>query len=85
VNKIPAKITYVYTSFGANNDAARDYIANKLGRRERHWLRVKRVRKACRSTCGLIPPPSACSNRNAPQPVMIIPIALSVSGGLHSA
>ena len=25
------KITYVYTSFGANNDAARDYIANKLG------------------------------------------------------
>ncbi len=26
-----AKITYVYTSFGANNDAARDYIANKLG------------------------------------------------------
>jgi hypothetical protein len=31
VNKIPAKITYVYTSFGANNDAARDYIANKLG------------------------------------------------------
>jgi hypothetical protein len=31
VNKMPAKITYVYTSFGANNDAARDYIANKLG------------------------------------------------------
>ncbi len=27
-----AKITYVYTSFGANNDAARDYIANKVGR-----------------------------------------------------
>lgn len=31
VDKIPAKITYVYTSFGANNDAARDYIANRLG------------------------------------------------------
>ncbi len=27
-----AKITYVYTSFGANNHAARDYIANKVGR-----------------------------------------------------
>ncbi len=26
-----AKITYVYTTFGANNDKARDYIANKLG------------------------------------------------------
>ncbi len=25
------KITYVYTSGGADNDAARDYIANKLG------------------------------------------------------
>ncbi len=25
------KITYVYTSFGANNDEARDYIAKKLG------------------------------------------------------
>ena len=31
VDKIPAKLTYVYTSFGANNDAARDYIANRLG------------------------------------------------------
>jgi hypothetical protein len=31
VDKIPAKMTYVYTSFGANNDAARDYIANRLG------------------------------------------------------
>jgi hypothetical protein len=31
VDKIPAKITYVFTSFGANNDAARDYIANRLG------------------------------------------------------
>jgi hypothetical protein len=31
VDKIPAKITYVYTSFGANNEAARDYIANRLG------------------------------------------------------
>ena len=31
VNKNAAKITYVYTSFGANNTAARDYIANKLG------------------------------------------------------
>jgi hypothetical protein len=26
-----AKITYIYTSGGANNDEARDYIANKLG------------------------------------------------------
>ncbi len=26
-----AKITYVYTSFGANNEKARDYIASKLG------------------------------------------------------
>ena len=26
-----AKITYVYTKFGANNDKARDYIANRLG------------------------------------------------------
>jgi hypothetical protein len=26
-----AKITYVYTTFGANNDKARDYIAKKLG------------------------------------------------------
>jgi hypothetical protein len=26
-----AKITYVYTTFGANNGKARDYIANKLG------------------------------------------------------
>jgi hypothetical protein len=24
-------MTYVYTSFGANNNAARDYIAGKLG------------------------------------------------------
>ena len=31
VDKIPAKITYVYTSFGANNNGARDYIANRLG------------------------------------------------------
>jgi hypothetical protein len=31
VDKIASKITYVYTSFGANNDAARDYIANRLG------------------------------------------------------
>lgn len=30
-DKIASKITYVYTSFGANNDAARDYIANRLG------------------------------------------------------
>ena len=28
-----AKITYVYTAFGANNDEARDYIANKVGPR----------------------------------------------------
>ena len=35
VDKIPAKITYVYTSFGANNDAARDYIANRLGSQKR--------------------------------------------------
>jgi len=27
-----AKLTYVYTKFGANNDGARDYIANKVGR-----------------------------------------------------
>jgi hypothetical protein len=26
-----AKITYVYTTFGANNEKARDYIANKVG------------------------------------------------------
>ena len=26
-----ANITYVYTKFGANNDAARDYIAKKVG------------------------------------------------------
>jgi hypothetical protein len=32
-NKIPAKLTYVYTSFGANNNDARDYIANKLAPR----------------------------------------------------
>jgi hypothetical protein len=32
VDRNAAKITYVYTSFGANNDAARDYIANKVGR-----------------------------------------------------
>jgi hypothetical protein len=31
VNANTANITYVYTSFGANNEAARDYIANKLG------------------------------------------------------
>jgi hypothetical protein len=31
VNSNTAQITYVYTSFGANNEAARDYIANKLG------------------------------------------------------
>ncbi len=31
VDKIPSKLTYVYTSFGANNDGARDYIANRLG------------------------------------------------------
>jgi len=31
VDKNAAKITYVYTSFGANNDAARNYIANKVG------------------------------------------------------
>jgi hypothetical protein len=31
VNKLPEKITYVYTSFGANNPAVRDYIAGKLG------------------------------------------------------
>jgi len=31
VNSNTALITYVYTSFGANNEAARDYIANKLG------------------------------------------------------
>jgi hypothetical protein len=31
VDKIPAKITYVFTSFGANNEAARDYISNRLG------------------------------------------------------
>jgi hypothetical protein len=31
-NGYAGKITYVYTSFGANNEAARDYIANKVGR-----------------------------------------------------
>jgi hypothetical protein len=31
-NGYAARITYVYTSFGATNDAARDYIANKVGR-----------------------------------------------------
>lgn len=31
VNKHSDMITYVYTSFGANNDEARDYIAKKLG------------------------------------------------------
>lgn len=31
VNKHSDLITYVYTSFGANNDDARDYIAKKLG------------------------------------------------------
>ena len=33
VNGNAAKITYVYTSFGANNEAARNYIAGKLGAR----------------------------------------------------
>ncbi len=28
-----AKVTYVYTNFGANNEKARDYIAGKLGAR----------------------------------------------------
>ncbi len=31
VNENAAKITYVYTKFGANNEKARDYIAKKLG------------------------------------------------------
>jgi hypothetical protein len=31
VTKNTAKFSYVYTSFGANNDSTRDYIANKLG------------------------------------------------------
>jgi hypothetical protein len=31
-NKNAAKLTYVYTEFGANNDGARDYIAKKVGR-----------------------------------------------------
>ncbi len=31
VNKHSDMITYVYTSFGANNNDARDYIAKKLG------------------------------------------------------
>jgi len=31
VNKIPGKITYVYTSFGANDSVVRDYIAGELG------------------------------------------------------
>ncbi len=31
-NRNAAKLTYVYTKFGANNDGARDYIANKVGR-----------------------------------------------------
>jgi hypothetical protein len=31
VNANAAKITYVYTTFGANNKKARDYIANKVG------------------------------------------------------
>jgi hypothetical protein len=31
VNGNAAKITYVYTTFGANNATARDYIANKVG------------------------------------------------------
>ncbi len=31
VNKNAAKITYVYTSFGADNSDARDYLARKLG------------------------------------------------------
>ena len=30
-NKNAAKLTYVYTGFGANNAGARDYIAKKLG------------------------------------------------------
>ena len=34
VNTNAAKITYVHTSFGANKDAARDYIANKVDRRQ---------------------------------------------------
>lgn len=31
VNKIQEKITYVYTSFGANNPAVRGYLSGKLG------------------------------------------------------
>jgi hypothetical protein len=31
VNRIPEKITYVCTSFGANNPAVRDHISGKLG------------------------------------------------------
>ena len=31
-DKNAAKLTYVYTNFGANNDGARDYIAKKVGR-----------------------------------------------------
>ncbi len=31
VNRNAAKITYVYTSFGADNSDARDYLARKLG------------------------------------------------------
>jgi hypothetical protein len=33
VNKIPEKMSYIYTEFGANNNAVRDYIAGKLGSR----------------------------------------------------
>jgi hypothetical protein len=33
VSKNAAKITYVYTEFGANNPAARDYIAGQVGQR----------------------------------------------------
>ena len=33
VDKNAAKITYVYTAFGANNNKTRDYIANQVGKR----------------------------------------------------
>jgi hypothetical protein len=34
VNKIPEKITYVFTSFGPNNSAVRDYIAASWARQK---------------------------------------------------
>ena len=41
VNANVAKITYVYTTFGANNEKARDYIANKVGSRRAIFVEGK--------------------------------------------